>query len=332
VYGLNADGTIALGWGTDGVASGIPTSISNSNSTTNYFEDPASRTYITQGSTLSRLNIDGTFDTTIGNNGVVTLPTRTGKLFPLSDGSFLGQYGNDYQHPGLQLTHLGADFQLDQTFNAGSGHLDITSTWSPGKLAEIPSGGYHMITAEDGSPPAASPFSIPQAHGVWIRRIAADGSLDLSYGVGGVAKLDVSSGMDWFIPTGELVDSQGRLSLIAYIDQNNHDSGPDGVMYVARITAEGNPDSSFNSGFALQLDTAAYAQIEGIQPDGRIIVTLETGSPPTWSLVRMCGMDPTCVGSDPSGILNGTRYRDVLDGTFIGDTIDALAGNDYRRR
>jgi uncharacterized delta-60 repeat protein len=109
----------------------------------------------------------------------------------------------------------------------------------------------------------------------WIvARLDRDGALDPSFGEGGVAAFDLSSGRD--VPVDVAIDEEGRLYVtgcIACIRQGP----PANAFAVVRISPDGTLDATFgDGGVALApSDEVGAAAAIALHPSGRAIVAGE---------------------------------------------------------
>src|SRR5512135_74354 len=81
-----------------------------------------------------------------------------------------------------------------------------------------------------------------------VTRLLADGSIDTSFGTNGQAIIDAPSGGGFYSAHGAL-DASGRIVAGGTVDFGDHS-----VMFVARLTAGGQLDSTFNQGGTLAID------------------------------------------------------------------------------
>lgn len=140
-----------------------------------------------------RFNTNGTIDTTFGTDGVLTIDDNWGEV-GLSgvavqiDGKIVvaGSAGSSNAHT-FYMARLNSDGSFDGTFAGGQGELEHTvgGTCSLGDVA-IMSDGRIVAT---GAATIWHPMASPTIAGV-INRYLPDGSLDSSFGDGGVALVE----------------------------------------------------------------------------------------------------------------------------------------------
>lgn len=123
----------------------------------------------------------------------------------------------------------------------------------------------------------------------WSTSHAADGDLDTSFGVNGIARVglsDVNGGEGTCKP---VVQTDGKI-LICATRLMNGASGAD--MLVARFNADGTPDTSFSFDGVTTIDFAGDEDAAGaiaLQADGRIVVvgTTDNGSNADFAAARL---------------------------------------------
>ncbi|MGO9920897.1 MAG: delta-60 repeat domain-containing protein [Isosphaeraceae bacterium] len=205
--------------------------------------------------TVVRYNADGSLDTTFGSNGIVFLPISTvsvnptdpsaaaiqpnGDILIASDvyvsGTKKGKIGDDWA-----LVRLDPNGSLDTTFGAGKGYV-TTAFYNANSYSgsvyphaiQIQSNGQIVVAG------AAATTSDVAALG--IVRYNANGSLDTSFGNGGIALNSsiTSPGQGNMLA----IDSSGRIDVTGFLYV-----GPTLEMGVARYLPNGTLDPSFGTG------------------------------------------------------------------------------------
>ena len=250
---------------------------------------------------IVRYNADGTLDTTFGSNGLSTpFAGRAGEVRGMAiqpDGRIVvaGHAG------GFALARLMADGSLDASF--GSGGQVLTDVSPPSPVSELV---YDMALQSDGRIVLAGQADGGSGATATLARYNTDGSLDTTFGAGGVVFNDVP----------------GRANAVAV--------QPDGRIVVAgfsfemtRFNADGTLDTGFGSGGHVALpfgdsgwESEAFALLA--QPDGKIVVAGGT---------YLSQYDFAIARLDPDGSLDKGFGRDGMVTTdFYGevDTIRAL--------
>jgi uncharacterized delta-60 repeat protein len=152
---------------------------------------------------------------------------------------------------------------LDATF--GSGGLVITNTDGSLPKSNDLDGAAAVDQLTDGTSRlvAIGDTTDPQTkyQGVAVIRYNADGSLDSSFGSGGISKVFVSSNPpDSTVDGG--IDSNGNTVALVYVNGN---------AVVARFTHAGLLDTTFNSvGYTSPISLDPHAMV--IQPDAKILI------------------------------------------------------------
>jgi uncharacterized delta-60 repeat protein len=262
---------------------------------------------------LARYNANGTLDTTFGQSGyvVTSVPNLNGgglspPLLQLPNGQLLAVAS---QSGGVwNLYRFNADGTPDTTF----GNQGVVTTSIGGTMAcavVYPSVG----TADDGKILAAG----QSAAGTWeLARFNPDGSLDATFGTGGVVQTQISGGLEW---NDLALDANERIIVGG---QNGH------TTLLARFNANGTPDTIFGNG---GLTTTAFSSTSyfygvavypnaGLATDGDIVAvgsTIPTVN--TQSLVaRYLGQATASFAiSGPSSLTAGTA------GSFIVTALNA---------
>ena len=204
----------------------------------------------------ARFNANGTLDPSFGDQGTTTLSPTGGAwgLVIQGDGKLVLAGQGDYSNPSVQnaqqfmAARLNTDGTLDPTF--GSGGIDA-----------IPVGasalGYGVAKQADGKL-VLSGIAWTSTTVNAVVRLNSDGSLDSSYGQGGIGTI-----IDGYGANGIVLDGAGRAVL------------PTTGAGAVRFNPNGTPDLAFgNNGIALaQIGTGGAANGAAIQPgDGKIVL------------------------------------------------------------
>jgi uncharacterized delta-60 repeat protein len=272
----NADGSIDLNFGVNGIVSAGP-----GFSTGSGVAIQADGRIVTAGSTfgstnhfvLARHNTDGSLDTSYGTGGQVV--TDFGSTAP---------FGSLIQPDGKFVLAGGADGSLDfgvARFNA-NGSFDA-SFGTGGKVTTnfggTYSAGYGVARAPDGKIVVAgikefvgSGFDYDFA----VARYNSDGSLDTSFGAGGKVTTDFASADD--IPYTVTVQADGKIVVAGMTDP-----GAAANFGLVRYNLDGSLDGSFGTGGKVVTDFGANfeaANSVAMQADGKIVVAgFSFGSP-----------------------------------------------------
>ena len=242
---------------------------------------------------LARYHSDGSLDTGFGTGGHVT--TDLGRFHALSldlalqsDGKILvSGYGGEV--PEFVLARYHSDGAPDSTFGANG----IVLT----KIGELDFG-YTVTVQPDGKIIVAGQSFIPQeGFSFALARYNRDGSLDASFGTGGI----VSTVFEIFSEAGisaTLLQPDGKILAVGY----SMLVFPFFNIALARYNSDGSLDSTFGVGGKVTTifeggDSVAIAA--ALRPDGRIVVaaqylTLDTGA--DFALARYNGdgsLDPS---------------------------------------
>jgi uncharacterized delta-60 repeat protein len=248
-----------------------------------YTEGPSPNTALL----LLRYNANGSLDTTFGNNGeVITYPVTgpdqivsvvvqpDGKIVAGGSAAYDTYYGTTQTRTEFTLVRYNSNGSLDTTFGTGG----IVHTLWPG--AGDGSGAINALALQGNGQIVAVGVACPSNPGgnAWgLARYNSDGSLDTTFGGGGLVSLDTPVSYDFHNGQAQAVAVQpnGELAVLgSALDANfNH------TFALATVTATGSLDTVFGaSGFVLGTSNSATASM-GIrsvlvQPaDGKIVVT-----------------------------------------------------------
>jgi uncharacterized delta-60 repeat protein len=158
---------------------------------------------------------------------------------------------------------MGQAGKLDPTFATGG---VFTST--AGEFNNMGTFGNVVAIQRDGKIVAGG--QIGSASGVL--RLHTNGALDSSFGTGGIVSINFpgsSSGQSQVIDVA--IQTDGKI--VAGISNANQDASP--IFIVARLNANGSPDTTFGSGGVVETTVGPFgtaANVLALQPDGRILV------------------------------------------------------------
>jgi uncharacterized delta-60 repeat protein len=242
-----------------------------------------------QALAVLRYNTNGSLDTTFGNNGeVITNPVAGGDnsfnaVVVQSDGKIVAGGEADYDTyntrtlPEFTLVRYNSDGSLDNTFGSGG----IVHTLWPGTGSG--SGDINSLALEgNGQIVAVGVASPSPGANAWaLARYNSDGSLDSTFGTGGLVTVDTPVSYDFHNGAAQsvAVQSNGELVVLgSALDANfNH------TFAVATFTATGALDPAFggrgwvlgtgNSATSSMGTIASAASSVLVQPDGKIVVT-----------------------------------------------------------
>jgi uncharacterized delta-60 repeat protein len=188
------------------------------------------------------------------------------------------------------LARLNVDGSLDSGF--GSGGRTSTRVGVITDREFDPSGAFALALQPDGRIVAAGVGTVQTPRGARTRltlvRYGTDGSLDGSFGNGGVAMTALADGDPANLQAegfGVVVQPDGRIVVAGASD------APDcpGCAGLARFNPDGSPDGSFGSGGRVQLNTAegdAVFNAVVLEPGGRIVVAGGAGGSQRFLVAR----------------------------------------------
>jgi len=230
---------------------------------------------------LARYNADGSLDTTFGPGGIVTTAVGSGDdvayaLGIQTDGRIVAA-GYSYQGGNMDfaLVRYNANGSLDATF--GPGGIVTTAIGSDNDYARA------ISIQPDGRIVAAGSSYQGGNEDFALVRYKANGSLDGTFGTGGIATTAVESGA---YASALGIQSDGRIVAAGYSYNGMHPH-----FALVRYDANGSPDTTFGAGGIVTTMIGSgdnYALALGIQTDGRIVAAGNSynGSNYDFTLVR----------------------------------------------
>jgi uncharacterized delta-60 repeat protein len=261
---------------------------------------------------LFRLNSDGSVDTSFGTNGFVLGAFLPSVAATLPDGKLLISLG-------AYLYRLNANGSFDMTF-AGC---------TPGGHAINPYSRTESVIQPDGRIVTAFMGGRTSFFGVF--RCNADGTLDTSFGSGGIVRTPIGGGNDIGDAQAQSIAIQMDGKIVV-TGQSQSNTNSDWQLTVLRYHPNGALDTGFGTGGIVTTPTGISYWIPpqdkvAIQTDGKIVVatTFENGSR-DFALVRYNpngSLDTTFNGTGKviTPITNGNDYAHSLaiqaDGKFV---------------
>jgi uncharacterized delta-60 repeat protein len=215
---------------------------------------------------------DGTLDTTFNGTGRITLDLGSPSAFATAsvlqgDGKLLvaGTIGVSTDQPdhGSFLARYLADGTLDTAFGAsGLVLFDLGNT----EAIALQSDGRIVVGGQKQLPSPTNPAFLPTSAA--FARFNADGTLDASFGSGGIAAFVPASGQTWIKAIA--IQADGNIVGAGFSVTS---AGRDGL--VMRVTPAGTLDTTFGTGGAMTVNTSATNDefdAIALQADGRIVV------------------------------------------------------------
>lgn len=244
------------------VAAGTTKAYFNANKTTEYC--------------VVRLNVDGTFDTTFGTNGIVT--TDVGNLSSSNaanalglqpDGKIVVAGTRDYD---CAIVRYNPDGTLDTSF--GSGGIVITDiagvSWA---------GNYEPAYALDIQSDGKIVIAGTSKRGFYMARYNTTGSLDTSFGGTGIIIMDAST---YSIAYALAIQTDGKIVIAG---ETASDTA------IVRFNTDGSLDTGFGGTGKIRTSIVSgygdSANALRIQSDGKILIAGHAGSWGNFSLARL---------------------------------------------
>jgi uncharacterized delta-60 repeat protein len=241
--------------------------------------------------TVFRLLHDGALDPIFGDGGIIHFTDaasvfHTGNSVVLeSDGRIVvaGSRGNE-----LLLLRLLENGALDEAFG-DAGVVVGPENVGTARLAAAPDGGYRVTTLIGAGDTA-------EGSGCRVVALAADGTLDSSFGTGGSVDVTASAyclGLEF--------QSDGRLLVAGSVGQGSDTSG-----LLVRLLPDGSPDDTFSAPAVVQAMSRATAL--ALDADGNVLVAGRGPSGTAGALVTRLSADGVL---DTSYGNVGTTWIDV---------------------
>ena len=212
---------------------------------------------------LARYRTDGTLDPTFGQGGIVktaidfrndsahALVRQPDGRYVVAGHAFTGTYAD------FALARYEADGRLDPTF--GVGGIVVTTVGPKSDFA------FTLRCQPDGKLLAGGSSYVNDFNEHFVvARYASDGSLDPTFGVGGIVSLSVSATNDRVNDL--LLLSDGRILAAGYSFL------PAARFALMRLQVDGTLDTSFGAGGIVTTPTTGQAEAMMRMPDGRIIL------------------------------------------------------------
>ena len=335
VVRLNPDGTFDSSFGANGVVQLEPAG--NSGATAAALLVQPNGKLVIAGSMLNegmliRLNADGTFDSTYGGAGYILYGLGADST---NFASAALQSNGDIVVGGESVIFIGtAAYKLLAARFLPSGGLD--TSFNGVGYATTPVGSGDTYTQGIAVQPDGKILVSADPMGeVALVRFNASGSLDSSFGSGGIVELN-----EYWISS-PVVEGNGRIVVAGAQAATDADGYFTTIGFIDRLNADGSLDKTFNGSGQLLTpieppgvwtDFNAVA----VQPDGNIVAGGQSPGPgqqtDVWTLVRVDGAAAS-LALDPasdSGISNADRVTNVTTPTFDVSSPSTLYVRIYR--
>jgi uncharacterized delta-60 repeat protein len=206
---------------------------------------------------ILRYTPDGVLDNTFGNNGIIFIPVQFPRdITVLADGKILVAGSGDVPNTtndGVRVAKLNANGSLDTTFGTnGIASSTVGSGSSANKMA-IQSDGKIVVSGRFGS------------RGL-VNRFNTDGSLDSTFGTGGVREIVGPNFTQIYTGGGIAIQPDGKIVLAGAASSS---SGNYSALLLARLNSDGSSDESFGSFGLVMQDLTA-------DPDGALDLVLQS--------------------------------------------------------
>jgi uncharacterized delta-60 repeat protein len=235
---------------------------------------------------VARLLPNGSFDKTFGVNGVAHSPPQAGvPAFHLTSIALqrvaatqkIVMVGSVDDATGFAAERFNPDGSLDRTFGARGTALAALPEYSSPWSVAVQSDGKLVLSGFVSQP--SNPFGLPKFDMALVR-FAANGQLDPTFGVTGVA-IDVKHGS---ISSGQpgkdlAIGPRGGIAVVTDSKETIYNDD----FAIERFLPNGRPDANFGMGgfAAANLGGFEYANALAIGPDGRVVAVGTIAHPGT---------------------------------------------------
>ncbi|MCA9175437.1 MAG: hypothetical protein KDB14_13225 [Planctomycetales bacterium] len=233
-----------------------------------------------------RLTSNGSLDATFASGGIARTSIGPANDFPTdmavdSRGRIVvGGFSNFGSGDDFVLVRYDANGILDSTFDGdGIVTTNIGSSNERSYAVSVQSDG-KLVTA--GFAYTGSTSQGGSGNDLLLTRQNADGSLDATFGVGGVARIDIMGENN--TANAVVAQSDGKLLVAGVTGVSGQ-----GDFLLARLLADGSLDPTFGAGGIVTTDlgtTNDVARSIAVQSDGRIVVAGYTGGPSDAAVAR----------------------------------------------
>ena len=211
---------------------------------------------------LARYTSDGNLDTSFGTAGTTTTDfagyndLASSACIDSNERILVAGYANDGSDDDFALARYNSDGTLDTSFGTGGKiTTDFAGNNDQANAMAIDSSGRIVVVGGSGDD-------------FGLVRYNADGSLDTTFGTGGMVITDFWGNSD--CATAVAIDASGRLLVAGYASD-----GSDDDFALARYNSDGTLDTSFGTGGKITTDFAGnndQANAMAIDSNGRIVI------------------------------------------------------------
>jgi uncharacterized delta-60 repeat protein len=169
--------------------------------------------------------------------------------------------------PGFTAHRFTSAGALDATFGTGGTASVSLGTYGAARALALQNDGRIVAVGTADATSTTDP-------GMVAVRFDTDGSLDGTFGTGGIAKVNIAVGAGYEVAQSVAIQADGSLVLAG---ERFDETGPDTFhsnIKVVRLLANGSLDASFGTGGIVSLGLAGWAEANDVvvQPDGDVVV------------------------------------------------------------
>jgi uncharacterized delta-60 repeat protein len=269
---------------------------------------------------VTRLNTNGSVDTTFGTAGVISTPGYAMAISPQPNGVIVGL--TSLNNSSASLVRYSSSGVLDTSFGS-SGYASISSLNS--FISGATFGSAAITTQADGKILVAGAFIAFSGNGsitlqeAGIARFNTDGTLDASFNNGGIKTLPAGSGIN-DQATAIAVQKDGKILVVGNASDSTH-----GYAAIARLNTDGSLDTSFGQG-GEELLSVGLGRVNGVSilPDGKILLVGDGGVGANIARLNIDGtIDLSFNGGTiaPNSALNSISYAPLQSPVILNSHI-----------
>lgn len=228
---------------------------------------------------ITKLSSSGALDGSYGTNGTTVLERYTSAdgrhvILPLANGKVQIASGRGFT---LVLKRLNAQGILDSTFGIQSeSRLTLAGAVIPCAMVVQPDGKLVVLGTSDGLNPPTTKF-------MFLARFLANGGVDTSFGIGGLAPISNASGSPRDANTLTFLPG-GRFQIGGWTSTTS------ACLLTGRFNSDGSPDQQYASSGVKRSPALPVASIQALHRDlngGFFAIAPTPGEPPALTLMHL---------------------------------------------
>ncbi len=279
-----------------------------------------------------RLNPNGSLDTSFGTAGEVVTPMNGGasSVVIQPDGKIVvggtSFSGDPDEGDNFALVRYDADGSLDPSFGAGGVVITGPNTIGIADIALQPDGKIVAVGS-------TSTFAAAYDQAFEVVRYNSDGSLDQSFGTGGIVTTDVPATVPPALTpvadtaTTVVIEADGKIMVGGYVTlqaNNGNQAGFLPTIALLRYDTGGSPDPTFGTNGIDLTNLSGIFPALTTQPDGKIIASYTAYINPVggsdFGVARFLGLDLNITGPSLGVVGENVPFTGSFDDELTADT------------